>query len=706
MSPDFFYSTERILGCFFRISALVATPFSFDDTLQKILDEAVETMGFHRGVICLLDEEKENLVTKVVKNYNPEETKRAFSRKLNLARHDCLVTKVAKTGSYIVLEDSETDPRMTPTDRKLSNLYSGGAEGFYSAFCGPLKIQDDIIGIIAVWYERKTIFPPEVISTLMTFANHVSIVIHNLRLFEGNNQKINRLLMLQEAVSQLNSSYALDKIHEILIHNAIRIGEADKALLYFLDIKKGSFLISNGKQLFTDENNVYFPKIGDSIIKRALDEETMITQAPNQNATTQPIFDGYPSEIAILLNIKSKFKGILYLGKKQGAYSRDQKSLLDILIINAAVSYDNAIMHSQLSLEAKTLKTEVEMLKERENKLLGFHNIIGNSSKMLDIFQMIKDVARHDTSVLIQGESGTGKELIARALHRQSMRKSKPFVEVNCAAIPGTLLESELFGYEAGAFTDARKRKIGLLEHASGGTFLLDEVGEMNPSIQAKFLRMLEENHIRRLGGVENIPIDVRFIFSTNRDLSHMVSEGTFREDLFYRISVVPISIPPLRDRIEDIMPLAYHYIEEFNTKLNKSVKGFTTDAEKLLKKYQWPGNVRELKNIIERIMILQSVSNLITSDNIPTEIKAVAAQTLAIHTGDLALMNAPYPADYRSAIDALTNKIKKEILGKALEVNRGNKAASARQLGISRYTLIRELKKLETNSLSDVTNP
>jgi len=180
------------------------------------------------------------------------------------------------------------------------------------------------------------------------------------------------------------------------------------------------------------------------------------------------------------------------------------------------------------SIEAKSLKTEVEVLKEKENKLLGFHDIIGNSKKMLDIFQMINDVARHDTSVLIQGESGTGKELIARAVHRQSTRKSKRFVEVNCAAIPGTLLESELFGYEAGAFTDARKKKIGLIEYANGGTFLLDEIGEMSTSIQAKFLRILEDKHIRRLGSTKDIPLDVRFIFSTNRDLTQMVSEGTF----------------------------------------------------------------------------------------------------------------------------------------------------------------------------------
>ncbi|MBW2595863.1 MAG: sigma 54-interacting transcriptional regulator [Deltaproteobacteria bacterium] len=704
MSPDFFYSTERILGCFYRISALITTPLSDNDVLQKILDEAVDTMGFHRGVICLLDKEKENLVTKVVKNYNPEETQRAFSGNLNMKRHNCLVTKVVRTGTHIVLEDSETDPRITPTDRKITSFYEGGT-GFYSAFCGPLKIKDDVIGIIAMWYEKKTTFPPEVISTLLTFANHMSVVIHNLRLFEDNRQKIKRLLTLQEAVSQLNSSYALDKIHKTVINNALRIGGADRALLYFMDTEKGSYLISNGEKVFLDEEDVYHPKVGQSIIKKALNTETIVVQSQLQDPDTTPIFNGYPSEIAIPLRIKNKFKGVLYLAKKHGCYSRDQKSILDILITNA-VSYDSAIMHSQLSLEAKSLKTEVEALKEKENKLLGFHNIIGNSSKMLDIFQMINDVARHDTSVLIQGESGTGKELIARAVHRQSTRKSKRFVEVNCAAIPGTLLESELFGYEAGAFTDARKRKIGLIEYANGGTFLLDEIGEMNPSIQAKFLRLLEDNHIRRLGGTENIPFNVRFIFSTNRDLSHMVSEGAFREDLFYRISVVPIIIPPLRDRIEDIMLLAYHYIGEFNTKLNKNVKGFTTDAEKILKRYHWPGNVRELKNIIERIMILQSVDTLIKSDNIPAEIRVAAPHTPAMHAGELYSPDSLYPADYRSTIDELTNRIKQEILGKALEANRGNKAAAARQLGISRYTLIRELRKLENNNLSDNPTP
>jgi len=698
MTTNFFYSTGRILRCFYRISTLITSSSSNEeDILQKILDEAVNTMGFDRGIVSLLDEKREKLVTKAVKNYSPEETRLAFDEVLDINRHDCLMTKVAKTGSYIVLEDSETDPRITCTDRKIRDRYSLGNQ-FYSAFCCPLKIENEIIGIVAMWYEKKATFPLEVVNTLLAFANHASIVIYNSRLFDDNHQKIERLTRLQKAVSQLNLSYSLDKIHETVIHHALKIGGAERALLYFLDTEKNNCLISTGELIFLDEKNMYHPKVEQSIIKKAIDNETVIVQTSQNKADTTPIFSDYPSEIAIPMRIKDKFQGVLYLGKKQGEYSAGQKSTLDILIINAAASYDNAIMHSQLSHEAKTLETEVQMLKQQENKLLGFHDIIGNSSKIEEIFHRINDVARHDTSVLIQGESGTGKELIARAIHRHSARKSKHFVDINCAAIPGTLLESELFGYESGAFTDAKKRKIGLLEHANGGTLLLDEIGEMSPSIQAKFLRMLEDNHVRRLGGIRDIPIDVRFIFSTNKDLRHMVDEGTFREDLFYRISVVPIVIPPLKDRVEDIMPLAHHYIGEFNAKLNKSVKGLTSDAEKILKEYSWPGNVRELKNIIERIMIFQRVNTLIASENIPAEVKIATSLTPVTHTSEFSTMKESYPIDYRNTIEELINKTKKELLGNALKINHGNKAAAARQLGISRYTLIRELKKLENN--------
>ncbi len=688
---DFFYSTERLLEGFFRISTFLTSPARVDDILQKILDEVVDTMGFQRGIICLFDETNENLITKVVKNYNHEEAARAFSINLNINKHDCLETRVAKSGNYIALEDSETDPRITEADRKITKFYKRG-----STFYAPLKLEDEVIGIICLWSKERTKFSDEEINTVLTFANQVSIVIHNTRLFEDNQKKIERLFILQEAVSQLNANYVLDNIHKIVINNALKIGEADKALIYFWDMKKDTSLISNGEKVIIDEEKRYLSKIEQSIIKKALGTEQRVIQNSSIDSDTTPLFEGYTSEIAIPQKITDKFKAVLYLAKKKGDFRPDEINVLDILANNAAASYDNAIMHSLLSLEAKSLKTKVELLEEREDKLLGFHNMIGNSKNMQGIFHVLKEVAKHDTNVLIQGESGTGKELIARAIHRQSNRKPKRFVDVNCAAIPDTLLESELFGYEAGAFTDARKRKTGLLEYGNGGTILLDEIGDMNHQLQAKFLRVLEDGYIRRLGGTENISIDVRFIFSTNRDLSRMVADGSFREDLFYRISVVPITIPPLRERKGDIILLSQHYIEEFNNKFNKNARGFTKEAEEVLVKYSWPGNVRELKNIIERVMILQDVGIFITRDDLPTEIKTAASREVTIPVNEYPPYSSSYPVDYKLLIDQLTIKIKEQILTRTLELSNGNKTVAAQRLGLSRYTLLRELKKLD----------
>lgn len=696
------YSAERLLESFFRISTLITATLSVDDILQNILDEVVETMGFDRGIICLLDDEKENLVTKVVKNYSPDEVKRAFSSHLNLKRHNCFETKVVKDGRYLVLEDSEKDPRVTETDRKISKIYKRGST-FYAA----LQVEGEAAGMISLWSREKSKISPEAVNILLTFANQISVVIHSAGLFEDNRDKIKMLLRLQGAGSQLNTCDTLDRMHEIVIDSALKIGNAERALLYFIDTEKDKFLISDGREIFVDEKNKYSSKMKGSIIEKAFDRESIIVRDSVQNNKSIPVFDDYPVEMAIPLKIKDKFKGVLCLGKKGVAFTRDQKNILDILVINAAASYDSAIMHSMLSLEAKSLKTEVEILKGREDQLLGFHDIVGHSAKMQEIFRIIREVAGHDTSILVQGESGTGKELIARAIHRQSNRKSKHFVDVNCAAIPGTLLESELFGYEAGAFTDARKRKLGLLEYANGGTILLDEIGEMNLSIQAKFLRMLEDGYVRRLGGTDNIPINVRFIFSTNRDLGRMVAEGSFREDLFYRISVVPINIPPLRERGEDTIILAYHYIEEFNNKFNKKVKGFSEKSEEILKQYSWPGNVRELKNIIERVMIMQNVRGVIKPDNLPAEINDETPKSPpGLHLDESLSLASAYPVDYKMLINSVVNTFRSRVLAKALELSKGNKTAAAKKLGISRYALIRELKKLEdaNDTIKDLT--
>lgn len=686
---------DKLLKSVYRISSFLTSPSDIDEVLKKILDEVVDTMEFDRGIICLLDDARENLITRVVKNYGPEEEERAFSVQLNLKKHDCLETRVATFGYSIALEDSDTDPRVTETDRKITEFYKRG-----STFYGALKIEDDIIGVIAVWRKKKWNFLPEEINILHTFANQISVVIHNIRLFENNRRKIRELVILQQAVSGLHSGYVLDRMHEILMGNALKISNASRALIYFLDPQKKRCLINDGEEVYIDEKNEYGEKIDRSIIRKALDANAIVVQQPSSsNSKITHLFDEYPSEIAFPIKIKDKFKGALYLGKEQGVFSRDQINVLEILVKNAAISYDNAIMHSMLSIEAESLKTEVEKLKEREDVLLGFQDILGKSRKMFGIFHVVQEVAKHDTSILIQGESGTGKELIARAVHRQSNRGSKRFIDVNCAAIPGSLLESELFGYEAGAFTDAKKRKIGLLEHASGGTLLLDEVGDMSLPLQAKFLRLLENGYIRRLGGTENISIDVRFVFSTNKDLLSMVAEGSFREDLFYRISVVPVVLPPLRERGDDIILLTRYYIDQFNEKFNKRVKGISREVEDILKRYSWPGNVRELRNIVERIMILRDVGTIITEENLPAEIRVAAPQDIAAQIGDS--LSLPFHAgmDYRLTVDKLTRKVKEKILMEALELSGGNKAAAARLLNISRYSLIRELKKINENA-------
>ncbi len=678
---------DKLLKSIFHISTFLTAPSKVDEILAKILDETVDTIGFDRGIIRLFDETKRYLETKVVKNYPPDEAKKAFSLAIDINEYDCISAKVTKTGQPITIEDAATDPRMTETDRILSNMNNRGA-----LFCAPLKIGDEVIGSIVAWRKEKTRIYPEEINLFLTFANQMSIIIYNMKLFETNAEKIRQLMILQEAVSSINSNYVLDyRIRHIMIESALRITNAEKALFCFRDMTKQRYIVKEDETL-SQEKEVYLRKTGHGLIRQAMTTKAIALQWASEDVI--PLYEGYPSEIAIPFCIEGKFEGALYIAKSVGSYSQDQINILDILVKNATTVYDNATMHALLSLEAKTLKTEVEKLKERENILLGFHNILGQSKKMLDLFHVIEDVAGHNTNILIQGESGTGKELTARAIHRQSNRNSKPFVEVNCAAIPGTLLESELFGYEQGAFTDARKRKIGLLEYANGGTMLLDEIGDMSVHLQAKFLRVLEDGYIRRLGGNEKIPVDIRFIFATNKDLNRMVAEGSFREDLFYRISVVPILIPPLRERVDDIILLAKYYVEEFNNKFMKKVKGFDKEAEQNLKNYRWPGNVRELKNIIERIMILHDVGDVIVPENLPAEIKANRGAG-AGSLDDILTRLSENGVKYDNLIENILNDTKKKVIVKALDLSKGKKTKAATLLGISRYKFMREQKKI-----------
>jgi transcriptional regulator with PAS, ATPase and Fis domain len=295
--------------------------------------------------------------------------------------------------------------------------------------------------------------------------------------------------------------------------------------------------------------------------------------------------------------------------------------------------------------------------------------------------------------VLLQGESGTGKDLVAKAIHYGSRRADSPFIAINCAAIPATLIESEMFGYEKGAFTDAKGRKEGLFEQAEGGTLFLDEIGELELSVQAKLLRVLEEGSFRRVGGLKDIPLDVRVIAASNRDLKTESEAGRFRLDLYYRLSVIQIDIPALRERDGDIITLAEHYVAHFNQRLRKRVRGFSPEVAEIFRHYSWPGNVRELRNVIERVMILED-GDLITSNYLP---RGIGKDDL--EGGDKASHRSPasQPSNFSLPAEGITlDEVELSLVRQALERSGGNQTRAAELLGISRDQLRYRLKKLE----------
>jgi two-component system response regulator AtoC len=310
--------------------------------------------------------------------------------------------------------------------------------------------------------------------------------------------------------------------------------------------------------------------------------------------------------------------------------------------------------------------------------------VIAESPAMREVLSFVRKVAASEaTTVLLEGENGTGKDLIAKTLHYESPRQAEPFIAINCAAIPETLLESELFGYEKGAFTDARSQKRGLFELADKGTLFLDEIGEIPLTLQAKLLRVLEEQSFRRLGGLKDIHVDLRFIAATNKNLREAVKEGAFRQDLYFRLNVIQIMIPALRERTEDILPLAKFFIEHYNRKFKRHIEGLSAEAEALLLNHDWPGNVRELRNAIERAMILEESARI-----------APPSLPISISHAEFRAMAAPEPAPEIPDSGLSLVDSERQLLARALEKTGGNQTQAARLLRITRDTLRYKMKK------------
>ncbi len=335
------------------------------------------------------------------------------------------------------------------------------------------------------------------------------------------------------------------------------------------------------------------------------------------------------------------------------------------------------------ALSRQKLRRELDLLRREVEESRGFDQIISKNKTMLEIFKLIKKVGYTSTNILITGESGTGKELIARSVHRQGNRKDGPFVAINCAAIPSELMESEMFGHEKGAFTGAHTRTIGKFEHASGGTLFLDEISALRSDLQAKLLRVLQEREIERIGSNKPIKVDIRVISATNINLEDAVLQGKFRQDLYFRLNVVPISIPPLRERKGDIPLLAKHFLNKFNTAFNKKIPGFSAKAMDALTRYYWPGNIRELENLIERIVVLSSSDKAIELEDIPLEILMDSSQDVQ----DL--------EPKKAGLITIREAFEKRIIHNVLEAAQWNQTEAAKILKINRNTLIQKAKQL-----------
>jgi DNA-binding NtrC family response regulator len=355
---------------------------------------------------------------------------------------------------------------------------------------------------------------------------------------------------------------------------------------------------------------------------------------------------------------------------RHGAFDFLTKPLIDEELL---FSIERALNQRKVLEENKTLKAQLDMR-------YGMENIIGHDHRMLRIFDVIDSVADTRATVLITGESGTGKSLIARAIHRRSERRDKPFVEVACGALPETLLESELFGHVAGAFTGALGEKLGKFKQADGGTIFLDEIATASPGMQVKLLRILQDLEFEQVGGTKTFKVDTRIILATNEDLSKAVAEGRFRQDLFYRINVINIELPPIRERISDIPALAEHFLKNVCESTNKKVHGFSDDAMQALQRYRWPGNVREMQNVIERAVLLGK-NSVIGIEDLPSSVAAGGGLSIE------AVGN-------RSLKQALSAPEKQLIL-EVLESNHWNRQLTAATLGINRTTLYKKMKRL-----------
>ncbi len=498
---------------------------------------------------------------------------------------------------------------------------------------------------------------------------------------EHYKRKIQELTLLYEISQKLDRSLDLDKIIQpVLASMSEEIGlMRGMVTLYNRQTERIQIAASWGLSQKEKERGAYLP--GEGIVGRVFKSGKAITIPEVKN---EPHFlnkTGVRDERSIKtlaficapIKIENKPIGTISADRH---YSDSNKLEEDVKLL----SIIGSMIAGAVKIRRK-VDEEKELLRRELTSQYKPDNLIGTSTAMREVYDLINQVSKSDATVLIRGESGTGKELAAHAIHTNSLRSEKPFIKVNCAALPESIIESELFGHEKGAFTNAVNKRIGRFELADKGTIFLDEIGDLTPATQVKLLRVLQEKEFERVGGTKTISVNVRVIAATNRPLENLMAENTFREDLYYRLNVFPIHIPPLRDRRSDVMLLADYFTEKYSARNGKPIKRISTPAIELLMSYHWPGNVRELENCIERAVIL-STDNVIHGHHLPPSLQSAESTGTNIH----------------ETLEEAVAKLERELILDALKSTRGNMAKAARLLGLTERKIGLRVTKYSIN--------
>lgn len=497
---------------------------------------------------------------------------------------------------------------------------------------------------------------------------HYQRIIQELTLLHEISQKLDQSLDLDKIVQPVLSSMAEDMglfRGTVTLYNrqTERIHIAAAFGLTRKEVNRGSYKPGEGiiGRVFKTGKPVVIPKIHE-------EPQFLNKTGARKNGSEKNL-----AFICVPIKIESKPIGTISADRQ---YSDSKKLEEDVKLL----SIIGSMIAGAVKIRRK-VDEEKELLREELTSKYKPDNLVGTSTAMLEVYDLINQVAKSDATVLIRGESGTGKELIAHAIHKNSLRSDKPFIKVNCAALPESIIESELFGHEKGAFTNAINKRIGRFELADNGTIFLDEIGDLTPATQVKLLRVLQEKEFERVGGSKNISVNVRVIAATNRPLESLMTDNTFREDLYYRLNVFPIHIPPLRDRRSDVMLLTDYFTEKYSKRNGKPIKRISTPAIELLMSYHWPGNVRELENCIERAVIL-STDGVIHGHHLPPSLQSAESTGTSIN----------------ETLEEALGKLEKELILDALKSTKGNMAKAARLLGLTERKMGLRIKKYSLN--------